>query len=405
MDKRIKRWYSIHPIVVPISKKTKITIEGLYKHSYFRKDTKYFVQVFPCEQRTKARRFTLPPFFEVKAENNSLTFEYEFDFEQEYMIKVCKNTSEDADIIERFCVFALQDDLFSLNPYKGDLHCHSTGSDGEEDPTYLPAAYRNVGCDFLAITDHRNYFSSVEAEKCFRETNMEMQIFHGEEVHPPCDLDFPDGHNIMPIHSLNLGADISINEYFMNNEEEYRAQIQKTIDSLSIPDDVNDFQYATCYWIYNKIREHGGISVFCHPFWKRLGVYDISIKTADYIMEQQPFDAFELTSGYYTTEAGESADLQLAYYMKYLTQGKKIPIVGVSDTHGCDGEIYFDWYYTIAFSKSNKFEDIKNAIMDFKTVAVMWLPNENPHVYGSYRLVKFAHFLLREYFPYHNKLC
>jgi len=47
------------------------------------------------------------------------------------------------------------------NPYlprayflKGELHCHTTNSDGLQTPTDVETAYRNAGYDFIFITDH-----------------------------------------------------------------------------------------------------------------------------------------------------------------------------------------------------------------------------------------------------------
>jgi len=38
--------------------------------------------------------------------------------------------------------------------YKGNIHTHSTRSDGARDPAAVCALYRNAGYDFLALTDH-----------------------------------------------------------------------------------------------------------------------------------------------------------------------------------------------------------------------------------------------------------
>jgi histidinol phosphatase-like PHP family hydrolase len=38
--------------------------------------------------------------------------------------------------------------------YKGNLHTHSTRSDGAREPADVCAAYRDAGYDFLALTDH-----------------------------------------------------------------------------------------------------------------------------------------------------------------------------------------------------------------------------------------------------------
>ncbi|HMJ03974.1 MAG TPA: CehA/McbA family metallohydrolase [Conexibacter sp.] len=38
--------------------------------------------------------------------------------------------------------------------FRGNLHCHSTGSDGRLSPAEVARAYREAGYDFVAITDH-----------------------------------------------------------------------------------------------------------------------------------------------------------------------------------------------------------------------------------------------------------
>ena len=40
---------------------------------------------------------------------------------------------------------------------KGGLHCHTTRSDGQNEPGELLRDYANKGYDFVAITDHRKY--------------------------------------------------------------------------------------------------------------------------------------------------------------------------------------------------------------------------------------------------------
>ena len=38
-------------------------------------------------------------------------------------------------------------------------------------------------------------------------------------------------------------------------------------------------------------------------------------------------------------------------------------------------------------------------------VAVHHIPGEKPIVAGSFRLVRYAYFLLREFYPHHDELC
>jgi hypothetical protein len=79
--------------------------------------------------------------------------------------------------------------------------------------------------------------------------------------------------------------------------------------------------------------------------------------------------------------------------------------VGVSDAHGCERGELFGWYYTIVFAASPALGDLIGAIKDLQSVAVETLPGAPVQVHGPMRLVKYAHFLLREFFPGHDALC
>ncbi len=45
-------------------------------------------------------------------------------------------------------------DQFGKKWYKGNLHTHSTNSDGRLSPEEVIGLYREEGYDFLALTDH-----------------------------------------------------------------------------------------------------------------------------------------------------------------------------------------------------------------------------------------------------------
>jgi hypothetical protein len=79
--------------------------------------------------------------------------------------------------------------------------------------------------------------------------------------------------------------------------------------------------------------------------------------------------------------------------------------VGVSDAHGCERGELFSWYFTIVFAASPALADLIAGIRDLLSVAVETLPGAPVQVYGPMRLVKYAHFLLREFFPGHDALC
>ena len=122
------------------------------------------------------------------------------------------------------------------------------------------------------------------------------------------------------------------------------------------------------------------------------------------MLDHQPYDAFELLGGYFQYEE-ESNTLQVARYHEERAKGKRVPIVGVSDSHGCEDNGLFGWFYTISFSPSKEQQDIIGSIKDLYSVAIEAIPGETVRAFGPFRLVKYAHFLLREVLPEHDKMC
>ena len=90
---------------------------------------------------------------------------------------------------------------------------------------------------------------------------------------------------------------------------------------------------------------------------------------------------------------------------KGTAKGKKIPIVGSSDSHGTDPANYFGYGKTVVFAESLELSSICDAIRDGYSVAVEQNRGEEERVYGPYRLVRYAHVLLDQYFPSHDELC
>ncbi len=69
--------------------------------------------------------------------------------------------------------------------FKGNLHCHTTNSDGKLTPEECKAFYREHGYDFLSITDHRKLGEETHMEDGMLVLcGMEMDYFlPGEVVH------------------------------------------------------------------------------------------------------------------------------------------------------------------------------------------------------------------------------
>ena len=99
----------------------------------------------------------------------------------------------------------------------------------------------------------------------------------------------------------------------------------------------------------------------------------------------------------------------LINYAELRAQGIKYPVIGTSDGHDVRDQ---GQGYSIVFASSNSIADIKDAIMNHRSIAVVEYACTNatekgriaPLAYGDDRYVRFAYFLFDYYFPEHSKL-
>ena len=114
-------------------------------------------------------------------------------------------------------------------------------------------------------------------------------------------------------------------------------QIDQQLGTL--PAGVNRYQYASCYWAFEKIRQGGGLGIFCHPYWFTRHRYSPAGALTSHLLETQPFDAYELLGGYDRPEI-DSNTLQVARYyeerlraMKYQLWVSVTPMVAKLDRY------------------------------------------------------------------------
>ena len=139
--------------------------------------------------------------YEVKPENGEIKIKYFFSGEQEWRIHISTDEYEKYQnpLYKEYIphwnalmdkpkngidvrIYSLYEDLYKRRALRGDLHVHTTASDGSESPELVCAGYRKAGRDFVAITDHNVYYASKEAEEKLS-FNKNFQILKGEEVH------------------------------------------------------------------------------------------------------------------------------------------------------------------------------------------------------------------------------
>lgn len=280
-------------------------------------------------------------------------------------------------------VYALNEDIFNLNPYKGDNHMHTWMSDGKDSPMYMAATSCRKGYDYCVITDHNRYEPSLIARDFYKDTGADFLVIPGEEVHSPDN----------PVHIINLGGDESVNDWWRNHEDEYRATVDKELQSMTEPMfDNAKYAAAASQVMFERIRKVNGVAVLCHPCWMIWNGYNEAEDVTDYLFDNRRFDALELIAG---GAYEDGTQLQISYYKDKPT----MPVLGSSDSHSVFGTRLAPGNFTIVFSEELTVEGIKKAIRIGNTVA----GNENK-LYGEYRFVKYAYFLQRNFYGMHSAM-
>jgi len=410
--------YDIYPKVILAGRENTITIKPLGIHAGITAGRDYTVVITGAEEGDPALypEWTCRSVLTVRADGQSLLrFAFTFPREEEYFISVFNGPIEEKPLM-RESVYALGEDMQGRYPFRGDLHVHSCRSDGREDPAIVCANYRGAGYDFMIMSDHRRYYPSLEARRAFEGVAPSFTLFPGEEVQLP----------LTDIHIINAGGRYSINALVDGNRnqqergddpayrsvdgvcppvlsrEEYEWQVREIAKADPLGAETPNISYAACVWAFDRIREAGGLGIFCHPYWRRKWGQQVPEKFLSLMMREHPFDAFEVLGG---ERYFEHNGFQTIRYYEELAKGNDLPIVGSTDTHGStehnDGAFICS---TIVFAKENTVEALTGAIRERYSLAVDTISKEYRLV-GSLRFQKYAAFLINCYYPLHDRCC
>ena len=179
--------------------------------------------------------------------------------------------------------------------YRGNLHTHTTESDGDSSPADVVRWYGEHGYDFLVITDH-NKVTAVHDDN--------LLLIPGEEV--------TDRFAKKPLHVNAIGV----------------TKVVTPQHGDSIP--------ATLQHDVDAVREAGGIAEINHPnFGWAFG--------ADEMKRVNGFTLLEIASGHplVNMQGGGGVDSVEAMWDALLRSGKHVYAVGVDDAHHfhCDAKV------------------------------------------------------------------
>lgn len=361
-------YFSLTPNVVKVNEKTKFVVKSKYPQLGLVGAYSIFVSPF-SEFGYEPFKISRDSIFNIDAHNGILEFEFTFEKEQLYRVIIGEQKGNDIHILTRSDVYALESDLYELIPLRGDLHCHTIFSDGFETPDMVVKAAKKHDFDFIAITDHNSYEGSVQAARL---ADLDITVIHGEEY----------SSNFTNMHIISLGARKPL------SEEKY------TIDPEN-----NEPKSTTKYIkdLLSDIKENGGLSIMCHPFWKPLSMekrMDVPLSTVRDLLLDNKFDAMEIVSG---SPDGDLMTTLLQHNMaiEYGATHDKIAYVGITDSHTYSADPICGKHFTIVFSHNNSEEDIIDAIKNKRSVAVQLVDKNNAMCFGQLRYCMYASYLLK----------
>ncbi|MFL2705411.1 MAG: Sb-PDE family phosphodiesterase [Gammaproteobacteria bacterium] len=258
-----------------------------------------------------------------------------------------------------------------------DLHTHSVFSDGHVWPNIRVTEALKDGVDVLAITEHLEYQPHLEdiphedRNKAFLEAlgaakGNEILVINGSEI----TREMPPGHiNAVFIKDANKLINID-----KSKEKEAQEEIEKRLDQLQGRDRkaINFFALANMWPVERAVEEannQGAFVFWNHPFWesqKKDGIAELTTMHKMFI-EKGQLHGIEVVNGdWYSEEAFKIAI------------DNNLTLIGTSDVHNL-----IDWDYsphkgghrpvTLIFSDSKDPNDVKEALMDRRTV--IWFKN------------------------------
>ncbi len=414
--------FDVFPKVLVKDKPAVIRIRPTGGRVVIRPDTDYELVVcyidggepedFPLQADFRAIR--------VRADaDGCVTLHHTFDKEGEYFLRILKEPGGRDKLIQ-FSVYCVEEDLAGRWPLIGDLHMHTTRSDGNQDPAVVCANYRKYGYDFMVVSDHNRYYPSLEAIDAYRDVATELTIVPGEEVHMPWVHDKGNA-----CHIVNFGSEYSVNALVEGpqldevgdglqyrairtdnvpdtmTKEEFYEKMCRLAEEIDVPDGVDRYPAAVCKWVFDHIRAGGGLGIFPHPNW-RPNVNNVAEAFTDWIFSAHVCDAFEVLGGenYYNHNGYQTA----RYYTQW-AKGNRLPVVGSTDSHSSyESNRNAFICATIVFSPANERKALIASVKDFYSVAVDTISKEYRLV-GQERFIRYACFLLEHYFPIHDELC
>jgi hypothetical protein len=308
----------------------------------------------------------------------------------EYTLEIRVRGSEE--VLASSTFYAVKPELAGLWPFKGDTHMHTTGSDGKNTVVEMLARSRELGMDFVAVTDHDNFDPSCQGVQDAASLGSGLLVLKGEEI----TIREIGGH----VLALNTSIAVGGRRRFTPVTEGETAEIARSLAGRKLASPLTAETYAFAVWTMKNVRAAGGIAAMAHPCWEgSKGKYYPPRCVFEQLLADGWIDAIELVGGSPSTEGNL---LCVARFADELERGRRLPILGGSDAHAV---AELGRKFTLIFADRLTEDAIIRAILDKRSVACDTGLGPDVAVFGSFDWVEYAYFLLRVYFPLHDRLC
>lgn len=191
------------------------------------------------------------------------------------------------------------------NWYKGNLHCHSTMSDGRFTPEQLAARYKENGYSFLAFSEHELY--------------TDWENFNREDfiIIPAIERSADNQKMNFHIHGIQGSS-----EYRKNSKKEpLKHNMRLPYVAWEGKESVQQ--------VIDELRDTGNLVMFNHPVWSKNELEDM--------LNVDGYFALEIFN--YGCEEENKTGLSTIYWDSLLRRGKKVWGIATDDNHNRN---YFD---------------------------------------------------------------
>ena len=195
--------------------------------------------------------------------------------------------------------------------YKGNLHAHSTVSDGRLTPAEVAADFHAHGYQFLCLSEHDRYtdFSAeLDREDFIILPGLEASAVLYDDIHARNRLKVHHMHGILGTDEMVAAAP----RRFSHMDYVHPLERFGTWDGLEVAQQLGDYLAA-----------HGCAVTYNHPLWSRIEPYDVLGLKGIFGIEVYNYDT--------ENEGGDGADT--VYWDLMLRRGARVGGIAADDSH------------------------------------------------------------------------